>query len=272
MNSPTTSTEQILATAERLLHLGGSRAGICFQMAHYLLCVFSWSFSRSAAERRQPYPSLVRFNCPLRSCRATDPIGPDSRTATNGNWIAKIARVRRFQIDPVACVTPAKIRPQRANSQPLCEFSFVSESIIHHCVTGCTSVVEGQLSDHQRSGNNGLARHKSPEAGILAVIAVVAEDKYSPRHHQLAIMSRVASGATNLDRLQGQCRFWRESIADSLGGAKTEGRIGLVERNIVYEDSAIGNAKTFTRKSNNSFHQHGQAACRKTMSPRVTGR
>jgi len=68
------------------------------------------------------------------------------------------------------------------------KFPVVSESIIRGLLhIGGRRAAQGEVN-HQRPGHNLLARNKAPGARIVAVIAVVAENKILARgHHQFAL-------------------------------------------------------------------------------------
>src|SRR6266568_3381896 len=71
------------------------------------------------------------------------------------------------------------------------EFPVVSESIIRGLLhIGGRRPAQREVDD-QRAGHDGLPRHQAPEAGILAVIAVIAENKVLVLwNHELAMLRK----------------------------------------------------------------------------------
>jgi len=105
--------------------------------------------------------------------------------------------------------------------------------------------------DHQRPGHNLLPRDKAPEAGIVTVIAIVAQDKILTRwDHELAVASKALHLFPPSHVHVRICVIiGGKFIAEGSTGGGIKSGVGLVEECAVHGDAAIVDAQSISGKT-----------------------
>jgi len=107
--------------------------------------------------------------------------------------------------------------------------------------------------------HDGLAWNETPEPRVLAVIAIVAEDKILIRGHQkLATPGEALHLKPPVGIDLGVSVDLRGKVAEGIGRGRLEGGIRLIKRSAVHIDAAVHDAKTVAGEADHTLDQQGR--------------